>query len=88
MYIGVFNDGNRNTGFTRPIDSPTIWQTVIGTASNNLTSLYNALSTAVQLRQQYQQQQPRYFVQVGSTFLLNEFSSMQEWERVVPQSTG
>ena len=53
MYIGVFNDGNRNTGFTRPIDSPTIWQTVIGTASNNLTSLYNALSTAVQLRQQY-----------------------------------
>ena len=39
MYIGVFNDGNRNTGFVRPIDSHTIWQTVIGTARNNLTAL-------------------------------------------------
>lgn len=27
-------------------------------------------------------------MQVGSTFLLNEFSSMREWERVVPQSAG
>lgn len=88
MYIGVFNDGNRNTGFVRPLDSPTIWQAVIGTASNNLTSLYNSISTAMELRQQYQQRQPRYFIQVGSTFLLNEFSSMTEWERVVPQSTG
>ena len=47
MYVGVFNDGNKNLVFYRPIDSPTIWQTVIGTASNGLTSLYNALSTAI-----------------------------------------
>lgn len=84
MFVGVFSDGNKRTGFVRPIDSPTIWQGVLGTASNNLTALYNTLSTALDVRQQYQQRQPRYFVQVGSTFLLNEFSSMQEWERVSP----
>ena len=88
MYIGVFNDGYKNTVFSRPIDSPTIWQSVLGTASNGLTSLYNSLSTAIQLRQQYQQRQPNYFVQNGSVFLLNEFSSMQEWEHVAPPSTS
>ena len=88
MYVGVFNDGNKNIVFYRPIDSPTIWQTVIGTASNGLTALYDTLSTAMQLRQQYQQKQSNYFVQRGSVFLLNEFSSMQEWEHVAPPSTS
>lgn len=47
MFVGVFSDGNRRNGFVRPIDSPTIWQSVLGTTSNNLTALYNDLSTAL-----------------------------------------
>lgn len=41
MYIGVFNDGYKSTTFVRPIDSPTIWQSVLGAASDGLTALYN-----------------------------------------------
>ena len=41
MYIGVFNAGYKSTTFVRPIDSPTIWQSVLGAASDGLTALYD-----------------------------------------------
>lgn len=87
-YTGVFNDGYKSWIFSYPIDKPTLWQTALGRTSDNLYDLRSKLETAHKYKADNPQTETPapYSVQVGSVFLLNEFDTMQEWERVSTSS--